>query len=67
MHQMRHLRTPTEAEREPLGLTFIGRGFDVKVGAPLNQSIKEGLTTVARQAAAACPTGALTLCKDTGA
>jgi len=56
----------TEAEREPLGLTFIGRGFDVKVGSPLNQSLKSGLTTAAKEAVRACPTGALTLRKGTG-
>ncbi|MBM3237766.1 2Fe-2S iron-sulfur cluster binding domain-containing protein [Candidatus Poribacteria bacterium] len=44
---------------EPLGLTFIGRGFNVRVGVPFNRSIAEGLSKVANQCVAACPTGAL--------
>jgi len=44
---------------ESLGLTFIGRGFDVRVGVPFNRSIAEGLQKVAAQCVTACPTGAL--------
>ncbi len=50
-----------EAAGEPLGLTFVGRGFDVRVGVPFDRSIAEGLTLVAERCAAACPTGALAL------
>jgi predicted molibdopterin-dependent oxidoreductase YjgC len=50
----------TEMAREPLGLTFIGRGFDVVVGAPLNHSIGEGLKVTAAECVKHCPTGALT-------
>jgi hypothetical protein len=49
----------TEKQQEKLGLTFIGRGFDVKVAVPFNQSIKEGLTKTAHEVVKACPTGAL--------
>ena len=49
----------TELAREPLGLTFIGRGFDVKIGAPLNHTIAEGLQKVAEECIKHCPTGAL--------
>jgi ferredoxin len=49
----------TELAREPLGLTFIGRGFDVKIGAPLNRSIEDGLQKVAAECVKQCPTGAL--------
>jgi ferredoxin len=49
----------TEMAREPLGLTFIGRGFDVRIGAPLNRSIEEGLQKVADECIRHCPTGAL--------
>lgn len=49
----------TELAREPLGLTFIGRGFDVRVSAPLNHTIEEGLQKVARECVHHCPTGAL--------
>jgi NADH dehydrogenase/NADH:ubiquinone oxidoreductase subunit G len=49
----------TEMAREPLGLTFVGRGFDVKIGAPLNHSIEAGLQKVAEECVKQCPTGAL--------
>lgn len=45
--------------REPLGLTFVGRGFDVRVAVPLAGSLAEGLAAAAAACAAACPTGAL--------
>lgn len=44
---------------EPLGLTFIGRGFDVRVGVPLGGSLREALQKVAAECVAACPTAAL--------
>ena len=44
---------------EPLGLTFIGRGFDVRVAAPFDRPIEEGLRTVAEECVRHCPTGAL--------
>jgi NADPH-dependent glutamate synthase beta subunit-like oxidoreductase len=46
---------------ETLGLSFIGRGFDVRVAVPFGRSIAEGLTHAASQCTAACPTGALAL------
>lgn len=47
--------------REPLGLTFVGRGFDVRVGVPFDHTLDEALTKVARQCVAACPTAALSM------
>jgi ferredoxin len=47
--------------REPLGLTFIGRGFNVRVSVPFNQAVAEGLRKAAAECVAACPTGALAL------
>ncbi len=44
---------------ESLGLSFIGRGFDVKVATPFDHSIAEGLKTSAAKCVKACPTGAL--------
>ena len=44
---------------ETLGLAFIGRGFDVRVAAPLSASLDEALTAAAADCVAACPTGAL--------
>ncbi len=49
----------TEQQQEKLGLTFIGRGFDVKVAVPFNQSTQTGLTKTAHDVVKACPTGAL--------
>lgn len=49
----------TELAKEPLGLTFIGRGFDVRVATPFNRSIEEGLQKVAEECVRHCPTGAL--------
>jgi ferredoxin len=49
----------TEQAAEPLGLTFVGRGFDVRVVAPFDQAIEAGLQKVAAECVAHCPTGAL--------
>jgi ferredoxin len=49
----------TEKYREELGLTFIGRGFDVVVGVPFDESLADGLKVAAVEVAQACPTGAL--------
>jgi NADH dehydrogenase/NADH:ubiquinone oxidoreductase subunit G len=50
----------TEMAQEELGLTFVGRGFDVRVAAPFNGSIEEGLKKTAAECVEHCPTGALT-------
>ena len=47
--------------KEKLGLAFIGRGFDVEIGVPFNEDIKQGLTETAVMVAEACPTGAISL------
>jgi ferredoxin len=44
---------------EPLGLTFIGRGFDMRVAAPFDRPIEEGMSAVAEECVRHCPTGAL--------
>ena len=51
--------------QESLGLTFIGRGFDVHLGVPFQESMRDGLLEAARAVVAACPTGALCL-KENG-
>ncbi len=51
--------------QEPLGLAFIGRGFDVRVGVPFNRSFEEALSKVAAECVAACPTAALSLKDET--
>jgi len=52
---------------EPLGLTFVGRGFEVRVSAPLDESFEAGLQKVAAECADACPTGAIELASPTDA
>ena len=49
----------TRKHGESIGLTFAGRGFDVRISVPFNQTIREALVIVARECAEACPTGAL--------
>jgi ferredoxin len=46
---------------EPLGLTFINRGFSMRVDIPYDRSLADGLKLAAKQCAQACPTGALVL------
>jgi ferredoxin len=48
-----------EAKREPLGLTFIGRGFSVEVGVPFGESLEQALSQTAQECVTACPTAAL--------
>lgn len=51
------------AAGEELGLTFVGRGFDVRVAVPFDRSIAQALKHSAEQCVNACPTGALALYK----
>ena len=53
--------------QESLGLSFIGRGFDVHLGVPFKESLAAGLLEAAKDAVATCPTGALTLREQTPA
>jgi len=48
-----------ESRREALGLSFIGRGFDVRPAVPFGESLAEGLQEAADECVNACPTGAL--------
>ena len=54
----------TAAGGEDLGLTYIGRGFDVRIGVPLGHSAAEALAKVAAECVAACPTAAIAWKKD---
>ncbi len=49
----------TSSEKELTGLTYIGRGFTVKVDIPFNKELSEALTSAAQKCVEACPTGAL--------
>jgi ferredoxin len=50
--------------QEPLGLTHIGRGFDVKIGMPMGEALDQGLRTVARDCVTNCPTGAMAVSEN---
>jgi ferredoxin len=47
------------------GLSFVGRGFDVRVGVPFDRTFEEALGQVAQRCIEACPTAALSI-KDEG-
>lgn len=49
---------------EAIGLTFIGRGFDVRIGVPFDEPLPAALTHAAAQCVAACPTGAMAMKAD---
>jgi len=51
----------TQRHGESIGLTFAGRGFDVRILAPFSETIREALTKTAAECAESCPTGALAL------
>ncbi|MDT8391180.1 MAG: FAD-dependent oxidoreductase [Lentisphaeria bacterium] len=53
-----------EAEGEPFGLTFLGRGRGARLAPPLGVSWADALTVSARACADICPTGALTVRGD---
>lgn len=42
-----------------LGLSFVGRGFDVRIGIPFQGTMEEALGDLAAECIAVCPTGAL--------
>jgi len=46
---------------EKLGLTYIGRGFTLRIGAPLGADVANALTETAAACAKACPTAAIAL------
>lgn len=45
--------------KEALGLTFIGRGFNVRVAVPFDESVAGALKEAAKDCVEICPTGAL--------
>jgi ferredoxin len=53
----------TEKYGEPFGFTYIGRGFDVRIGVAFNEEIEKALTETALKVAQGCPTGAIELKK----
>ena len=51
----------TSKYQEKYGFSFIGRGFDVVIGVPFNETVEAGLAETSEKVAKACPTGALSL------
>ena len=51
----------TALQKEKYGFTFIGRGFDVRIGIPFDETLQATLNETARDIAKACPTGALAI------
>jgi glycine/D-amino acid oxidase-like deaminating enzyme len=51
--------TITEETGEELGLTFVGRGFDVRVDVPFDAPLSTALRRAAAEVVKQCPTGAL--------
>ncbi len=49
----------TDKAGETLGLTSVGRGFDVRVEPPFGEPLSQALLKVAGDCVEACPTGAL--------
>jgi NADPH-dependent glutamate synthase beta subunit-like oxidoreductase len=54
----------TKKEGEAIGLTAVGRGFDVHIGIPFRESMGEALIKTAAACVEACPTGALAFKAD---
>jgi len=48
-------------DRAGVGLTPLGRGFDLRIGPPIGFSLADALGETARRCAEACPTSALSL------
>ena len=46
-------------EKEEIGLTFYGRGFDVRMNIPFRETMDIGLTHTSQKCIEYCPTGAL--------
>jgi ferredoxin len=51
----------TQKEKELTGLTYVGRGFDVRIGIPFNETLQKSLEKTAIKCAESCPTGAISL------
>ncbi|MGI6139183.1 MAG: 2Fe-2S iron-sulfur cluster-binding protein [Candidatus Hydrogenedentales bacterium] len=49
----------TKDNLEPLGLSFSGRGFNMEVTVPFQESLEKALTRSGAEVVALCPTGAL--------
>ncbi|MFW6169267.1 MAG: 2Fe-2S iron-sulfur cluster-binding protein [Planctomycetota bacterium] len=50
--------------QQPLGLSFVGRGFDTEVQVPFGDNMDAALSEVARRCVECCPTAALRMARD---
>jgi len=48
-----------KAEKELVGLSFVGRGFDVRIDIPFNDTLDKAFSKAALLCAESCPTGAI--------
>jgi len=48
-----------KSEKELVGLAFVGRGFDVRIDIPFNDTMDKAFTKAALLCAESCPTGAI--------
>lgn len=48
-----------EKHGESIGLSFVGRGFDMEIQVPFNHDLDEGVRKSAAECVAACPTAAI--------
>ncbi len=53
-----------EAAKEELGISAIGRGFQVTMAVPFNENLAMGLKSTAQKCAEVCPTAALAIKTD---
>ena len=56
----RCVRISRKAGEDP-GLTFLGKGYDVRVGVPFGDAMSKALPKTAAKCARACPTGAIAM------
>ena len=51
---------------EPLGLSFIGHGFNVRAGQSFDPAMEDALASIAAECVAACPTHAMSFRESCG-
>jgi len=56
--------TVTEKHNEKYGFTFIGKGFNVKIGIPMDKSLENAVKKTGGLCAGLCPTGAIAIDKS---
>lgn len=49
----------TKRNKDIVGLTYVGRGFDIQINVPFNKSLDEAIKNSALECISNCPTGAI--------